>query len=163
MIRIPVKAALWGIVVLLLAWIVWLFWLWSPARQVELHTLNLLDRASKQDLAAVGEMMAPDYRDAWGHGKEQALSDAEEFGRHFFSLRMGPSEEPEIKTRTGEATAQARLGVYGSGTPLAHAIIEAVHKLEKPFVFRWRKHGAWPWQWTLAGLEQEELAEKYPR
>jgi hypothetical protein len=46
---------------------------------------------------------------------------------------------------------------------MAHAIIEAVHELEKPFVFRWRKSGSWPWQWTLSGFEQEELVARYPR
>lgn len=163
MLRIPLKAALSGVVVLLLAWIVWLFWLWSPVRQVELHTVNLLDRASRQDWVAVGLMMAPDYRDAWGHGKERALSDADEFGRHFFSLRIGPSEPLTIESTTGEATVRARLGLYGSGTPLAQAIIEAVHELEKPFVLRWRKSGPWPWQWALTALEQEELAARYPR
>lgn len=163
MIRLPLSIVLSGFAVGFLAWIVWLIWLWSPERQAALHTLNLLGRASNQDWTAVGEMMAPDYRDAWEHGKEQALSDAKEFGRHFFSLRVGPSDAPKIETKTGEASVRTRLGVYGSGTPVAHAVIEAVHELEQPFVFRWRKSGPWPWQWVLVRLEQEELAARYPR
>jgi len=163
MIRLPLNAVLWALAVLAVVWIVWLAQLWSPARQAELHTLNLLARASKQDWAAVGEMIAPDYRDARGHGKGEALSDAEEFGRHFFSLRIGPAEQLKVDAKTGAATASARLSLYGTGTPMAHAIIEAVHELEKPFVFFWRKSGPWPWQWTLAELGQEELAARYPR
>ena len=163
MIRLPLKAVLWAVAVLALVWVVWLVRLWSPGRQAELHTLDLLARASKQDWVAVGNMMAADYRDARGHGKEKALSDAEEFGRHFFSLRIGPVELPTVRSEGEASTVSARLGVYGSGTPMAHAIIEAVHELEKPFVFRWRKSGFWPWQWTLSGLEQEELVARYPR
>jgi hypothetical protein len=157
------QTVVWGAVLALAAWVLWLGWLWSPVRQAELHTQNLLDRASRRDWEAVREMMASDYRDAWGHEKEQALRDAEEFGRHFFSLRIGPVEPLTVQSEEGTPTVSTRLGVYGSGTPMAHAIIEAVHELEKPFVFRWRKSGSWPWQWTLSGFEQEELVARYPR
>ncbi|MFM8459722.1 MAG: hypothetical protein ACKOB0_12440, partial [Chthoniobacterales bacterium] len=71
MIRLPLNAILWAIAILALVWIVWLVRLWSPEQQAELHTINLLARASKQDWVAVGNMMAPEYRDAWGHGKEK--------------------------------------------------------------------------------------------
>ncbi|MFM8807471.1 MAG: hypothetical protein ACKOJB_00955 [Chthoniobacterales bacterium] len=163
MIRLPLNAVLWAIAILALVWIVWLVRLWSLEQQAELHTLNLLARASKQDWVAVGKMIAPDYRDAWGHGKEKALTDAEEFGQHFFSLRIGPVEPLTVQSEAGTATVSARLGVYGSGTPMAHAIIEAVHELEGPFAFRWQKSGSWPWQWTLSGLEQKELVARYQR
>jgi len=158
MIRLPLNAVLWGVAVLALAWLVWLMRLWSPEQQAELHTLNLLARASKQDWVAVGNMLAPDYRDAWEHGKERALADAEEFGRHFFSLRIGPVEQLTVQSEARTATVSARLGVYGSGTPMAHAIIEAAQELSEPFVFIWRKSGTWPWRWELASVRQTELA-----
>lgn len=142
----------------LFTWTTWLFWLCSPERQVELHTLNLLSRASRQNWVAVGAMVAADYRDAWGHVKEDALRDAEEFGRHFFSLRIGPVEPLAVKKETGSMLVIARLGIYGSGTPVAQAMIEAMQELEEPFVFRWRKSGVWFWQWDLAEVRQEELA-----
>ncbi|MFM7374644.1 MAG: hypothetical protein ACKO39_05785, partial [Chthoniobacterales bacterium] len=104
MIRLPLNAVLWAIAILALVWIVWLVRLWSPEQQAELHTINLLARASKQDWAAVGNMMAPDYRDAWGHDTEKALTDAEEFGRHFFSLRIGPVEPLTVRSEKGAAT-----------------------------------------------------------
>ena len=161
--KIPVPSLKWAAIFLLSAWLIWLFLLWQPARQIELHTANLLSRASARDWAAVTAMISPDYRDAWGHGKKQALRDAEEVGSQFFSLRIGPLEPLTVQPEEGASTVSTRLGVYGSGTPMAHAIIEAVHELEKPFVFRWRKSGSWPWQWTLSGLEQEELVARYPR
>lgn len=163
MIRLSLQTVIWGAVVALAAWILWLGWLWSPVRQAELHTQNLLDRASRCDWEAVSEMMAPDYRDTWGHGKKQALHDAEEVGSQFFSLRIGPVEALAASEEADLVAVSARLVVYGSGTPIAHAIVEAVHKLQEPFVFRWRKAGSWPWQWTLSGLEQEELVARYPR
>lgn len=161
--RVPLAWLKRAAFILLVAWAAWLFFLWQPARQVELHSSNLLARASARDWPAVGAMMSPDYRDAWGHDKAKSLSDAEEFGQHFFSLRLGAVGPFEVRVENGSATAGARLGVYGSGTPMAHAIIEAVHELEEPFVFRWKKSGGWPWQWTLTGFGQEELVERYPR
>lgn len=161
--RVPLAWLKGAAGVILVAWAAWLFSLWQPARQVELHSSNLFARASARDWKAVAAMMSPDYRDAWGHNKERALADAEEFGQHFFSLRLGAVESLEVRVEGGSAAASARLGIYGSGTPMAHAIIEAVHELQKPFVFRWNKSGRWPWQWTLTGFSQEELVARYPR
>jgi hypothetical protein len=160
--RIPLVWLKTAVVLLVTAWVAWLFFLWQPARQVELHTTNLLARASARDWKAVADMMSADYRDAWGHDKARALAEAEEFGQHFFSLRLGAVEPLEVRVESASATAGARLGAYGSGTPMAHAIIEALSELEKPFVFRWRKSGRWPWQWALTGFSQEELVARYP-
>lgn len=163
MVRLPAGFLLWTAVLLGAVAVFWIARLWSPERQAELHTLNLLERASRQQWDAVGDMMAPDFRDARGLGKAEALADAAELGRHFFSWRVGPVERPVVEKVEDSVCVAARLGVYGSGTPVAHAVIEAVHELEKPFVFRWRKNGGWPWQWALAELEQDELVARYPR
>lgn len=162
MIRLPAGFLLWAAVLLGAVAVVWVVRLWSPERQAELHTVNLLERASRQNWDAVGAMIAPDFRDARGHGKAEALADAAELGRHFFAWRIGPLDRPMVEKEEDSMRVAARLGVYGSGTPVAHAVVEAVHELEKPFVFRWRKAGSWPWQWVLAELRQEELAAADP-
>jgi hypothetical protein len=38
-----------------------------------------------------------------------------------------------------------------------------VREAEGPFVFRWRKSGTWPWQWSLVGTGHEGLAAKFGR
>jgi hypothetical protein len=161
--RVPLAWLKTTAILLVTAWAAWLFFLWQPARQVELHTSNLLARASARDWKAVADMVSRDYRDAWGHNRERAFDDAEEFGQHFFSLRIGAVEPLEIRAESGSVAVSARLGVYGSGTPMAQAIVEAVHELQEPFVFRWRRNGSWPWQWALVELEQDELVARYPR
>ena len=41
--------------------------------------------------------------------------------------------------------------------------MDAVREAEGPFVFRWRKNGTWPWQWSLVGAGHDGLDAKYGR
>lgn len=147
-------AVLWG-------W--WLYQLWQPARQAELHTANVLKHVSAREWAQVGSMMASDYRDAWSHDREQALREGEEIGRNFFTLQIAPIAPVTIRPEGADISVAAVLGIYGSGTPVAYAIMEAVREAEGPFVFHWRKAGSWPWQWTLLEVAQADLAARFPR
>ena len=144
--RIPVASLKWAAVVLLGVWIIWLFFLWQPARQIELHTTNLLSRASARDWAAVTGMISPDYRDAWGHGREESIGKADEIFNHFFTLKILPTGPMDIRAAAGEGTNSVPLGLFGSGTPIAYAVIDEVREAGGSFVFRWRQTGRWPWQ-----------------
>jgi hypothetical protein len=121
---------------LLVLWLVWLFLLWRPARQAELHTLNLLERASARDWPAVEAMMAADYRDAWGHDHVSAIDEARQLFSHFFALQIVALAPLRI-TDESEARGDA--------------------------VFVWRRVGGWPWQWALAEVRHAELAGRWPR
>ena len=158
---VPVSWIKTAAVAIIAAWSIWLFALWQPARQVELHTLNLLKRASARDWPAVAQMMAPDYRDAWGHDRERAIDEARRLFSHFFTLQIVPVGRLEI-AGSGEAwSATAPIGVFGSGTAVAQAVIEEVRSAEGPAIFNWRREGAWPWQWVLAEAGHEELARRW--
>jgi len=161
--RVPVawpKAAL-GIG--FVAWAVWLFLLWQPARQVELHTLNLLERASSRDWTAVETMMATDYRDAWNGDRTAAIDEARRLFSHFFALQIVPLEPLRITRTADERSATAPIGIFGSGTAIAHEIMDEVRDVKGPFEFRWRKNGAWPWQWALVEVRHEELEGRWGR
>lgn len=135
--------------------------LWQPMRQVELHTVNLLRRISDRDWEKVQAMLSPDFRDSWGHDRSAAMDKAREAGSHFFALHV-MTEEPRMVTVQGdEATALLRPAVYGSGTAVAQAIMDAVRAETEPVVLRWKRTGAWPWQWQLVTASHEGLAEKY--
>jgi len=149
--------------VLLVAWCVWLAGLWQPARQVELHTGNLLRRASARDWPAVEAMMAAGYRDAWGHDRATSIDEARTLLSHFFALQIAPTGPWRCAGEDGERLVSVELGVFGSGTALAHAVMDAVREAEGPFFFRWRRAGAWPWQWELVEAGHEGLAAKYRR
>lgn len=135
------------------AW--FLFHLWSPERQAELHTLNLLRLASSRDWSAVAGMMSPGYSDDWNHDLAGAIDDARQLFGHFFVLEIAPLEQPQVAVDGGTVSVAAHLGVFGSGTPVAEAVMEEVRGLRQPFVFRWTKCGTWPWQWELSRARQE--------
>jgi len=160
---IPVSWIKWSAGVLLAMWAVWLFLLWQPARQIELHTSNLLARTSACDWAAVTMMISPDYRDAWGHGREESTDKAEELFNQFFTLRILPTGPADVRVADGMGTSSVPLGLFGSGTPIAHAVMDEVREVGGSFVFRWRKTGKWPWQWSLVEAGHAELAARHPR
>jgi hypothetical protein len=127
------------LVALLAAWLIWLVLLWRPSNQVELHTLNLLARASGRDWPAVEAMMSPDYRDVWGHDRSLAIDEARRLFSHFFALQIVALAPPRISANSETYHATAPIGVV------------------------WRKAGIWPWQWTLAEVRHKELAGRWPR
>lgn len=140
-----------------------LFLLWQPARQVGLHTSNLLKRASDRNWAAVEGMISSDYRDAWGNDRAAAIDEARRLFSHFFALHIVLLEDPRIEWDGGEAAVFVRLGIYGTGTAIAEVVMDEVREAEGPFVFRWRKAGSRPWEWTLVHAGHGELARKYAR
>lgn len=161
--QIPASWLFRASALLLLGWVVWLALLWQPRRQIELHTANLLGRASAGNWKAAGEMVAPGYRDSWGRGREESLGKAEELCRHFFTLQIVPVGPMEISLGADTATNTVPLGVFGSGTPMAYAIIEGVREVGGEFVFRWEKTGPWPWDWLLVEAGHAGLVARYPR
>lgn len=160
---IPVAQIKRALVVLLIAWASWLAWLWQPARQIELHTLNLLKRASSRDWTAVEAMMAPDYRDAWNADRAAAIDEARQLFSHFFALQIAVLEPLRVTKDGEEWQASGVVGIFGSGTAVAHAVMDEVREAEGPFVFRWRKSGTWPWRWSLVGTAHDGLDAKYGR
>jgi len=155
-----IKAAVFSVVA---AVALWLFLLWQPSRQVELHTRDLLRRASDRNWPAVEQMMAPDYLDAWGHDRAGAIDEARRLFSHFFALQIVALAPPEIAEAGDVWQARVPLGVFGSGTPVAQAVIEEVRSAEGPVTFVWRRVGGWPWQWVLVEADHEELARRWPR
>lgn len=147
----------WGAVALPVAVGVWILVLWQPGRQVELHTLNLLKRASARDWPAVEAMMGADYTDAWGHDRMSAIDDARKVFSQFFALHITALEPLRVETGRDGATAEGPVGIFGSGTAIAAAVMEEVRNAEGTFVFRWRKDGPWPWQWVLVEAGNENL------
>ncbi len=161
--QIPVAWIRYGLLAALVVLSVFLARLWQPARQIELLTLNLLERASARDWPGVAAMMSPGYADAWGHDRQSAIDEAQQLFGHFFVLQIVPLEPLRVELQSDGAAASARVGVFGSGTAVAGAVMEEARGLEGPFVFRWTKSGYWPWEWHLTGAGQEQLAARYAR
>ena len=162
-VQIPVSWLKNAAILLVAAWLVWLFLLWRPARQVELHTSNLLARASARDWDAVAAMMSEDYRDAWGHDRATAVDEARQLFSHFFALHIVPLEPLRLSGLADSFSARAPIGVFGTGTAVAEAVIEEVREAGGEADFIWRKAGPWPWQWELSEVRHEKLSKRWPR
>ncbi len=161
--KIPVAWLVWVVVAVFAATLLWLFLLWQPNRQVELHTRDFLARASARDWPAVAGMMAADYRDDWDQTREGAVETARTLFSNFFVLHIRPLDPWKIDVGAEGAEVSARIGVFGTGTAVAEMVMEEVRAVEEPTVFRWRKSGSWPWDWELTGAGNEALAGRYPR
>lgn len=162
-VQIPVSWLKNAAILLAAAWLVWLFLLWRPARQVELHTSNLLARASARDWDAVAAMMSEDYRDAWGHDRATAVDEARQLFSHFFALHIVSLEPLRVSGLADSFSARALIGVFGTGTAVADAVIEEVREAGGEADFIWRKAGPWPWQWELSEVRHEKLSKRWPR
>lgn len=149
--------------VLFVTWVVWLFLLWRPVRQVELHTSDLLARASARDWPAVESMMAADYRDAWNADRTTAIDEARRLFSHFFALHIVALDPLRVSGVADGFSARAPIGVFGTGTAVAEAVIEEVREAGGEADFIWRKAGPWPWQWELTELRHEKLSGRWPR
>ncbi|MCA1658230.1 MAG: hypothetical protein LC627_02910, partial [Verrucomicrobiaceae bacterium] len=55
-----------GLIVALIVGI-YLARLWQPERQVTLHAAHLISHIENKDWDAVGDAIAEDYQDRWGH------------------------------------------------------------------------------------------------
>ena len=152
-----------AVIVALAATVLGFFQLWQPARQVELLTRNLLQRASARDWVAVEQMMSPGYRDAWGHDRARAIDEARWLFSHFFSLHLTATGPWQFTGDGRTWSASGPLGVFGSGSPVAHAVSDEVRAAGGRFEFRWEKSGSWPWAWRLTEVRHEELAARHRR
>ena len=95
------------IVAALFGAVVWLLVLWQPARQVRRHTEQLLATIERKNWKRLGELMADDYSDSWGHDKSGLIADAREVFAQFFAIELR-AHEMVVAESDGSGTAKAR-------------------------------------------------------
>ena len=134
---------------------IYLFTLWQPARQVELHSENLLAEIEAKDWKDVGKFIADDYQDRWGQDRSVVLQQL----RQVLGIVRNPqitatAAQPRIAGRQGFWTA--KITVKGEGE-FAVLIEERVNSLSEPFELEWQRKSGKPWDWKLVGVKQPEL------
>ena len=135
---------------------IYLTLLWQPARQVRLHHEHLLKAVAKRNWRSVGEFIAADYHDRWGHDKENVLAQsAQVFGQFLFCNFQ--SEERTLALEGNGATLTARLTLGGTGGPIADFAKQHVNSLSEPFIFKWERRSWKPWDWQLVAVDQPQL------
>ncbi len=160
------KTIFFFVAVVSLLWGGWLWRLWQPQRQVELHQRHLLDAVETRQWKRFDAMIADDFRTAGDYDKSTLSREAREFSRHFFVFMEITDHDtkvtlPEISDHTRpEAEVECVLTLDGKGSGLVDLIKEEVNSRKEPYRFRWRRQSWKPWDWQLIEAGHP-LLEKY--
>jgi hypothetical protein len=137
---------------LLLAAIVaiYLFQLWQPERQVDLHSTHLLSEIQKKNWTSAGEFIAADYTDRWGQDRTLVLERLRILFGAMANARIEHAE-PSVREASGRGYWTAKITITGSGE-FAGLIQARASSLEPPFELEWRRGATWPWDWKLVSV-----------
>ena len=143
-----------GLVVAVI-WGIYLARLWQGPRQVELHSVHLLEQIEKHNWKAVGEFIGNEYQDRWGNDRTLLLERLREVFRALPSARI-EFTEATTRTQDGRGYWSAKINIKGSGE-FADFIEGRVNSLESPFEFEWQRGATWPWDWKLVAVRNPAL------
>jgi hypothetical protein len=142
---------------LLLALIIgiYLFRLWQPERQVELHSLHLLQALERKGWSDVAAFVDPTYKDRWGHDHDLLLA------RLRFVLPYAQNLHLDLigaraRVADGKAEWSARITVQADPNDIADMIKARVNTLDEPFLLQWQRVGK-PWEWRLVRIDNSAL------
>lgn len=141
-----VVAAIWGI---------YLFRLWQPQRQIDLHNTHLLAQIGKHDWKAVGEFIGDTYQDRWGNDRKLLLERLPQVFRVLSNTQIEASDVA-VRREEGRGLWTAKITIKGTGE-LADYIQTRVNSLESPFEFEWQRGATWPWDWKLVAVRNPAL------
>ncbi len=133
----------------------WLARLWQPERQVRLHTEHLLAAANGRDWQEIEEFVAMDYRDQWGHDREEALRRLRLVLQYARGARL-QSGLPSVEITGRQGLWLGTIKVEGEGEGAA-LLAERINPLEVPFQLDWQRFSRKPWDWRLVAVRNRAL------
>jgi hypothetical protein len=138
-----------------LVWAIYLFRLWQPQRQIELHNTHLLAQIEKHKWKDVGEFIGDAYQDQWGNDRQLLL---QRLPQVVGALGNTQIEARDVAIRREERRGYwtAKITVTGTGE-FADYIQTRVNSLETPFEFEWQPGATWPWDWKLVSVRNPAL------
>ena len=134
---------------------IYLFKLWQPERQLELHSTHLLAQIEKKNWKSVGEFIANNYEDRWGDDPALLLERLREVFRVIPNARI-EATNPTVRAENGRGSWSATIRIKGAGQ-FADLIEARVNSLDAPFEFEWRQGATWPWDWKLVSVRNPAL------
>ena len=143
-----------GIVVAVI-WGIYLFRLWQPERQIELHNVHLLEQIEKHNWKTVSEFIGNPYQDRWGNDRKLLLERLPQIFRALGQTRIEASAIT-IRREEGRGYWTAKINIKGTGE-LADYIQTRVNTLDAPFEFEWQRGATWPWDWKLVAVRNPAL------
>jgi hypothetical protein len=133
----------------------YLFRLWQPERQVDLHSKHLLSQVEKKNWKAVEEFVGREYQDRWGNDRALLLERLKVVFRALPNARI-EAQSPSVGIGEGQGNWAAKITITGTGE--FSGLIEArVNSLEAPFELEWRRGATWPWDWKLVSVRNPAL------
>ena len=133
----------------------YLFRLWQPQKQIELHNAHLLAQIEAHDWKSVAGFVGETYQDRWGNNRTLLLERLPQVFRAMGKTRI-ESSVITVRREEGLGYLSARIQVHGSGE-YADYIQTRVNALEQPFEFEWQRGATWPWDWKLVSVRNPAL------
>jgi len=136
-------------------WAIYLFRLWQPQHQIELHNTHLLEQIEKHDWKAVRQFVGDTYQDQWGNDRTLLLQRLPQVFRALGTTQI-ESRNIAIRRAGDRGYWTAKITVKGTGE-FADIIQTRVNSLETPFEFEWHCGATWPWDWKLISVRNPAL------
>ena len=136
-------------------WAVYLFRLWQPERQIELHNRHLLEQIERHDWKAVTRFIGETYQDRWGNDRKLLLERLPQVFRALGTTRL-EATAVAIRPQEGRGFWTARITITGTGE-LADSLQSRINSLDAPFEFEWQRGATWPWDWKLVAVRNPAL------
>lgn len=128
----------------------------SAESQARHQQEKIISLAAKRNWAHLNLLFAPDYSDAWGMKRDEALNAAHEALQSFIMISFDwklVSVVSDGKTVTISGT----IHMSGSGATGSSMIVDHVNQITKPWVFVWRKDGWKPGDWRLVSIANADV------
>lgn len=142
-------------------WAAW--WCFGRSAEDEVRAAQsaFLKKVEKRDWEAVKLQLATDYRDAYGHDRESAVTTAAEVLAGFLFLEV-LHQKPTIQMGEPVSRVDAIIRMEGNGLGYSAVVVGRVNQMQAPWAFLWRKDGPWPWSWKVTRIHQDELPATIP-
>jgi hypothetical protein len=133
----------------------YLFRLWQPQKQIELHTAHLLAAVETHNWKAVGAFIGQEYQDRWGNNRALLLERLPQVFRAMGKTRID-SIQIAVRREAGKGYLRARIQIHGTGEYVDY-IQTRINSLEEPFEFEWQHGATWLWDWKLISVRNSAL------
>ena len=127
---------------------IYLFQLWTPQRQVELHSRGLLAAIEDNDGAELSQFLADTYQDDWGHDKALVLSRLKQVVRYARGGQLVP-HNATVQTSDTSGEWRGRITIEAEANELTAPLLNHVNAVTDPWVLQWQRQSWKPWDWKL--------------
>ncbi|HVF73373.1 MAG TPA: hypothetical protein VM940_17360 [Chthoniobacterales bacterium] len=136
-------------------WAAWLIRLWQPERQIELHSVHLLEQIEKKNWKNLAERVSPAYQDRWGHDRARLLERLRQVSRILVNPRIEATQR-KVHRDSDHNYWSAKITLQASGE-FADYVQARINNLDAPFELEWKRGATWPWDWKLIAVRNPEL------